>query len=166
MMMSCFLIWSCRAPRKYEVMLMDISTGEIGHVETPALATTFARLPETLPIEEQEGMSEDSIIGAMLDGARVGDATVAGMNPRHYIVSELAARPTDNVGNPWNAGFITASGNLLAVFRFNVTAERRAARLTTPHCRRSVRAAAARPRYRSRRWPSRASRTNQSRRCP
>jgi Mn-containing catalase len=29
----------------------------------------------------------------------------------------------DSAGNLWNAGFMTASGNLLADFRFNVTAE-------------------------------------------
>jgi Mn-containing catalase len=28
----------------------------------------------------------------------------------------------DSIGNPWNAGYTIASGNLLADFRFNVTA--------------------------------------------
>ena len=31
--------------------------------------------------------------------------------------------PVDSAGNLWNAGFVTATGNLLADFRFNVTAE-------------------------------------------
>jgi Mn-containing catalase len=39
------------------------------------------------------------------------------------VVSGLGARPADSAGNLWNAGFMTASGNLLADFRFNLTAE-------------------------------------------
>ena len=121
MMTYFFQGWSCRAPMKYKDMLMDVGTEEIGHVEM--LATMIARLLETSPIEDQQDMAKNSVIGAVLGGARVEDAIVAGMNPQHYIVSGLAARPTDSAGNPWNAGFMTASGNLLADFRFNVTAE-------------------------------------------
>ena len=121
MMTYLFQGWSCRGPMKYKDMLMDVGTEEIGHVEM--LATMVARLLETSPIEDQEDMAKNSIMGAVLGGARVEDAIVAGMNPQHFIVSGLAARPTDSVGNPWNAGFMTASGNLLADFRFNVAAE-------------------------------------------
>jgi Mn-containing catalase len=45
------------------------------------------------------------------------------MNPQHAIVSGSGATPTDSVGYPWNARYTIASGNLLADFRFNVTAE-------------------------------------------
>jgi Mn-containing catalase len=121
MMTYLFQGWSCRGPAKYKDMIMDIGAEEIGHVEM--LATMIARLLETSPIEDQEDMAKNSVVGAVMGGARVEDAIVAGMNPQHYIVSGLGARPVDSSGNLWNAGFMTASGNLLADFRFNVTAE-------------------------------------------
>jgi Mn-containing catalase len=121
MMTYLFQGWSCRGPAKYKDMILDIGTEEIGHVEM--LATMIARLLETSPIEDQEDMAKNSIVGAVMGGARVEDAIVAGMNPQHYIVAGLGPRPVDSSGNLWNAGFMTASGNLLADFRFNVTAE-------------------------------------------
>jgi Mn-containing catalase len=121
MMTYLFQGWSCRGPAKYKDMIMDVGTEEIGHVEM--LAVMIARLLETSPIETQEDMAKNSIVGAVLSGARVEDAIVAGMNPQHYIVSGNGPRPVDSSGNLWNAGFMTASGNLLADFRFNVTAE-------------------------------------------
>jgi Mn-containing catalase len=121
MMTYLFQGWNCRGPQKYKDMIMDIGTEEIGHVEM--LATMIARLLETSPVEDQEDMAKNSVIGAIMGGARVEDAIVAGMNPQHYLVAGLGARPADSVGNLWNAGFMTASGNLLADFRFNVTAE-------------------------------------------
>jgi Mn-containing catalase len=113
--------WSCRGPQKYKDMIMDIGTEEIGHVEM--LATMIARLLETSPVEAQEDMAKNSLVGAILGGARVEDAVMAGLNPQHIIVAGSGARPTDSAGNLWNAGFVGASGNLLADFRFNVTAE-------------------------------------------
>jgi Mn-containing catalase len=121
MMTYLFQGWNCRGPQKYKDMIMDIGTEEIGHVEM--LATMIARLLESSPVEDQQDMAKHSIIGAVMGGARVEDAIVAGMNPQHYIVAGLGARPTDSAGNLWNAGFMIASGNLLADFRFNVTAE-------------------------------------------
>lgn len=121
MMTYLFQGWNCRGPQKYKDMIMDIGTEEIGHVEM--LATMIARLLETSPVEQQQDMAKNSVIGAVMGGARVEDAIVAGMNPQHLIVSGLGSRPTDSIGNPWNAGFTIASGNLLADFRFNVTAE-------------------------------------------
>jgi Mn-containing catalase len=113
--------WSCRGPQKYRDMILDIATEEIGHIEM--LATMIARLLETSPVEAQEDMAKNSLVGAMMGGARIEDAIVAGMNPQHLIVAGLGPRPADSVGNPWNAGYIVASGNLLADFRYNVTAE-------------------------------------------
>jgi Mn-containing catalase len=121
MMTYLFQGWSCRGPAKYKDMIMDVGTEEVGHVEM--LAVMIARLLETSPIEDQEAMSKNSVVGAVMSGARVEDAIVAGMNPQHYIVSGNGPRPVDSAGNLWNAGFMTASGNLLADFRFNVTAE-------------------------------------------
>jgi Mn-containing catalase len=121
MMTYLFQGWSCRGPQKYRDMLLDIGTEEIAHVEM--LATMIARLLESSPVEAQEDAAKDSVVGAIMGGARVEDAILAGMNPQHMIVSGSGPRPADSVGNLWNAGFMTASGNLLADFRFNLTAE-------------------------------------------
>jgi Mn-containing catalase len=121
MMTYLFQGWSCRGPQKYKDMILDIGTEEIGHVEM--LATMIARLLESSPVEAQEDAAQNSIIGAVLGGANVSDAILAGINPQHAIVSGSGPRPVDSAGNLWNAGFMTASGNLLADFRFNLTAE-------------------------------------------
>ena len=122
MMTYLFQGWNCRAPAKYRDMILDIGTEEIGHVEM--LATMIARLLEKSPVEAQEDAARDSIIGAVMGGGpKVEDLILAGMNPQHVIVSGLGATPTDSVGYPWTARYTIASGNLLADFRFNVTAE-------------------------------------------
>jgi Mn-containing catalase len=121
MMTYLFQGWNCRAPQKYRDIILDIGTEEIGHVEM--LATMIAQLLQSSPVEAQEDAARDSVIGAVMGGARVEDAIVAGLNPQHLIVTGLGAAPTDSVGYPWNARYTIASGNLLADFRFNVTAE-------------------------------------------
>ena len=121
MMTYLFQGWNCRAPAKYKDMILDIGTEEIGHVEM--LATMVARLLESSPVEAQENAAKDSIVGAVFGGTRVEDVILAGMNPQHAIVTGGGAAPTDSVGYPWNARYTIASGNLLADFRFNVTAE-------------------------------------------
>ena len=121
MMTYLFQGWSCRGPQKYRDMMLDIATEEIGHVEM--LATMIARLLESSPVEAQEEMAKNSLVGATMGGARIEDAIVAGMNPQHLIVAGSGPRMADSIGNPWNAGYTIASGNLLADFRFNVTAE-------------------------------------------
>jgi Mn-containing catalase len=113
--------WSCRGPQKYRDMILDIATEEIGHVEM--LATMIARLLESSPVEAQEEMAKNSLVGAVMGGARVEDAIIAGLNPQHMIVAGSGARPSDSMGNPWTSAYTIASGNLLADFRFNVTAE-------------------------------------------
>ena len=87
------------------------------------LATMIARLLETSPVEAQEEMAKNTLVGAVMGGARIEDAIVAGMNPQHVIVSGSSARPSDSNGVPWTSAYTIASGNLLADFRFNVTAE-------------------------------------------
>ncbi|MBV9078305.1 MAG: manganese catalase family protein [Methylobacteriaceae bacterium] len=121
MMTYLFQGWNCRGPEKYRDMILDIGTEEIAHVEM--LATMIARLLETSPVETQEAAAKNSAIGAIMGGARIEDALLAGMNPQHMIVSGLGAMPADSVGYPWVAKYTIASGNLLADFRFNVTAE-------------------------------------------
>ncbi|MCJ8518864.1 Mn-containing catalase [Pseudorhizobium tarimense] len=121
MMTYLFQGWNCRAPAKYRDMILDIGTEEIAHVEM--LATMIARLLETSPVEAREDAAKDSVVGAVMGGARVEDVIVGGMNPQHAIVAGMGATPTDSVGYPWTSRYTVSSGNLLADFRFNVTAE-------------------------------------------
>jgi Mn-containing catalase len=121
MMTYLFQGWNCRAPAKYRDMILDIGTEEIAHVEM--LATMIARLLESSPVEAREEAAKNSVVGAVMGGARVEDVIVAGMDPQHAIVSGGGATPNDSVGFPWTARYTIASGNLLADFRFNVTAE-------------------------------------------
>ncbi|WIJ24935.1 manganese catalase family protein [Devosia sp. RR2S18] len=121
MMTYLFQGWNCRAPAKYRDMILDIGTEEIAHVEM--LATMIARLLESSPVEAREDAAKNSVVGAVMGGARVEDVIVAGMNPQHAIVTGGGATPTDSVGFPWTSRYTVASGNLLADFRFNVTAE-------------------------------------------
>ncbi|PJY99201.1 manganese catalase [Bacillus vallismortis] len=111
MMQYLFQGWNCRADQKYRDMLLDIGTEEIAHVEM--LATMIAQLLDKAPIEEQEQMAKDPVIGAVMGG----------MNPQHAIVGGLGAKPDDSVGYPWTARYTIASGNLLADFRANLNAE-------------------------------------------
>jgi Mn-containing catalase len=111
MMTYLFQGWNCRGPAKYRDMLLDIGTEEMAHVEM--LATMIARLLDSAPAAMQEDAARNPVLGAVMGG----------MNPQHLIVSGLGAMPSDSVGYPWNAKYTVASGNLLADFRFNVTAE-------------------------------------------
>ena len=116
--------YNCRGPAKYRDMIMDIATEETGHVEM--IATMIARLLETSPVETEEAVEGDSsgILGSVLGGGDTQDMIVkAAMNPQHYLVGGMGAQPRDSNGNPWSAAYIVSSGNLLADFRFNVTAE-------------------------------------------
>lgn len=104
--------WNCRMPGKYKDMLMDIGTEEIGHVEM--LCAMQARLLEGAPAE---------VTVQAMNGNPGLAAIIGGQNPQQAIVAGGAAMPTSSVGVPWNAGYIIASGNLLADFYANVTAE-------------------------------------------
>jgi len=123
MMQYLFQGWNCRGPAKYRDMLLDIATEEIGHVEM--LATMVAHLLEGADAETTEAASKaNSVVGAVLGGTSPKDLLMsAAMNPQHLIVSGQGAMPSDSVGNRWTASYIVASGNLLADFRMNVTAE-------------------------------------------
>jgi len=96
---------------KYRDMLLDIGTEEIAHVEM--LATMIARLLEGAPVAVQDEAVRDPAVMAVMGG----------MNPQHIIVSGLGPQVADSVGVPWNGRYVTASGNLLADFRYNLTAE-------------------------------------------
>src|SRR3954462_8182489 len=122
-MMYLFQGWNCRGPAKYRDMILDIGTEEIGHVEM--LATMVARLLEGADSDTTESAAKKSgVVAAVLGGTSPKDMmAAAAMNPQHLIVSGQGAMPADSVGNRWTAAYIVASGNLLADFRFNVTAE-------------------------------------------
>lgn len=111
MMSDLFQGWNCRGPAKYRDMILDIATEEMSHVEM--LATMIARLLEKGPVDAQEEAAKDPMVAAVLGG----------MNPQHVNVNGLGAAPNDSVGYPWTARYAIASGNLLADFRYNVTAE-------------------------------------------
>src|SRR4051794_733698 len=115
--------WNCRGPAKYRDMLLDIATEEIGHVEM--LATMVARLLEGADADTTESAAKsNSAVGAVLGGTSPKDMMMAAaMNPQTLIVSGQGAMPADSMGNRWTAAYICASGNLLADFRLNVTAE-------------------------------------------
>lgn len=110
-MQYLFQGWNTRGNEKYKDLLMDTATEEVGHIEM--LATMVARLLEGAPVYEQEKASADPVIGAVMGG----------MNPHHAIVSGLGAVPENAAGVSWSAGYLIASGNLLADFRANVNAE-------------------------------------------
>jgi hypothetical protein len=52
----------------------------------------------------------------------VEDALVSGMNQQHYIASDHGPRSVDSTGNPWNADFMTARGNLAECVRLRSAA--------------------------------------------
>jgi Mn-containing catalase len=122
MMMYLFQGWNCRGPAKYRDMLLDIGTEEIAHVEM--LCTMIAHLLNGAPVSEQEEAARNPLIGAVMGGTDPETAIArAAMSPQHLIVSGMGALPADSAGFPWTSRYMIASGNLLADFRMNVTAE-------------------------------------------
>ncbi len=103
--------WNCRGPAKYRDMILDIGTEEIGHVEM--LATMVNKLLDGAPVGPKDRVVQDPVTAAILGG----------MDPQHLIVGGLGAMPADSNGNRWTAGYIVASGNLLADFTANANAE-------------------------------------------
>jgi Mn-containing catalase len=112
MMQYLFQGFNSRGDKKYRDLLLDMGTEEMAHVEL--LATLIARLLDGAPASvQEEGYKRDPVVAAVMGG----------MNPQHAIVSGLGAMPVDSVGNRWTADYIGGSGNLLADFRANLTAE-------------------------------------------
>ncbi|MFN3866004.1 MAG: manganese catalase family protein [Demequina sp.] len=111
-MQYSFQAWNAHMPGKYRDLLFGIAAEEFGHVEM--LAVMIAQLLEKQPLGiTDEDVQSDPTIAAIVGGTDVQAAIVAG----------AGARPVDSNGNPWNAGFVTASGNLLADFTANANAE-------------------------------------------
>lgn len=107
-----FQSWNTHLPGKYRDLLYGIAAEEMGHVEM--LAIMIAQLLEKAPL----GITDDAVQSDPTIAAVVG-----GMDVQHAIVAGAGARPVDSNGNPWTAGYVTASGNLLADFTSNANAE-------------------------------------------
>ncbi len=121
MMSYLFQGWNSRGPEKYRDMLLDIGTEEIAHVEM--LSVMISRLLDKAPVKEQEDAAKIPVIGAALGGGNPSDVIFASMNPQHEIVNGQGADAKDSMGVPWSGAFATASGNLMADFRWNLMAE-------------------------------------------
>jgi Mn-containing catalase len=107
-----FQSWNAHIPGKYRDLLFGIGAEEIGHVEM--LATMIAQLLEKAPL----GITEDAVQSDPTVAAIIG-----GTDVQHAIVAGAGARPVDSNGNPWTAGYVTASGNMMADFHANANAE-------------------------------------------
>lgn len=113
--------WSCKGPRKYRDMLLDIGTEEIAHVEM--LCSMIGMLLEGAPVQAHEEAAETPVVGPLMASGDPSNLLQAAMNPQHLIVTGGGALPANSMGVPWQGGFIIASGNLLADFRANLNAE-------------------------------------------
>lgn len=107
-----FQSWNAHLPGKYRDLLFGIGAEEFGHVEM--LATMIAQLLKDAPL----GITDDAVQSDPTVAAVVG-----GIDVQHAIVAGAGARPVDSNGNPWTAGYVTASGNLMADFHANANAE-------------------------------------------
>ncbi|MFI6264828.1 manganese catalase family protein [Micromonospora sp. NPDC051006] len=103
--------WSCRLPGRYRDLLLGVGTEELGHVEM--IATMITRLLENAPLMLEQAAEDNPMV----------TAGYAGANPAHLVHGGGAALPVDSAGVPWTGAYVTASGNLLADFQLNVTAE-------------------------------------------
>ena len=111
-MQYLFQGWNAKLPGKYKDMLLAIGTEELGHVEM--ITTMIARLLEKAPLSAQEAAADKNPVLAAL---------YAGYSPQEFIVNGAGASPQDSMGNPWSGAYVTSSGNLLADFHLNATAE-------------------------------------------
>ena len=101
--------WSCRLPGKYRDLLLDVGTEELAHVEM--ICTMIARLLQDAPMSARDAVTDHE------------SAAFGALNPAHLIHAGGGPLPMDSNGVPWNGSYVTASGNLLADFHLNVTAE-------------------------------------------
>jgi Mn-containing catalase len=102
--------WNCRLPGKYKDLLLAIGTEELAHVEI--LVTLIDRLLDHQPLKPDAA-----------DRTKEAAAGFGGTNPQHAIVNGGGAYFRDSMGLPWSGGYVTASGNLMADFHYNATAE-------------------------------------------
>jgi Mn-containing catalase len=104
--------WSCRLPGKYRDLLLDVGTEEMAHVEM--ICTMIVRLLQDAPVSARDAAAEHDALPA---------AALGGLNPAHLINAGGGPLLVDGNGVPWSGTYVTSSGNLLADFYLNVTAE-------------------------------------------
>jgi Mn-containing catalase len=102
--------WNCRLPGKYKDLLLAIGTEELAHVEM--IVTMIDRLLDHIPLKPDAA-----------DRTKEAAAGYGQHNPQHAIVNGAGASYMDSMGNPWTGAYVTASGNLMADFSYNATAE-------------------------------------------
>ncbi|MCV2490539.1 manganese catalase family protein [Geodermatophilus sp. YIM 151500] len=102
--------WNCRLPGKYKDMLLAIGTEELAHVEM--IVTMIDRLLDHQPLKPDAS-----------DRSKEAAAGFGQVNPQHAIANGGGAYYKDSMGVPWSGGYVTASGNLMADFHYNATAE-------------------------------------------
>ena len=102
--------WNCRLPGKYKDMLLAIGTEELAHVEM--IVTLIDRLLDHAPLKPDAA-----------DRSKEAAAGYGQHNPQHLIANGAGASYMDSMGNPWTGAYVTASGNLMADFHYNATAE-------------------------------------------
>jgi Mn-containing catalase len=102
--------WNCRLPGKYKDMLLAIGTEELAHVEM--IITMIDRLLDHAPLKPDSA-----------DRTKEAAAGYGQHNPQHLIANGQGASYIDAMGNPWTGAYVTASGNLMADFMYNATAE-------------------------------------------
>jgi Mn-containing catalase len=102
--------WNCRLPGKYKDLLLAIGTEELAHVEM--IVTMIDRLLDHIPLKPDSA-----------DRSKEAAAGYGQHNPQHAIVNGAGASYMDSMGNPWTGAYVTASGNLMADFSYNATAE-------------------------------------------
>lgn len=113
MMSYMFQGWNTAGNEKYKDLLLDTATEEIGHIEM--LVSMVNQLLNDAPLNIQENIYDTS--------DPVTAAVLGGMDPQHAIVNGLGANLNNSNGVPWNAGYMSSSGNLLADMRYNVVRE-------------------------------------------
>jgi Mn-containing catalase len=102
--------WNCRLPGKYKDMLLAIGTEELAHVEM--LVTLIDRLLDVSPLTVDGGNNSKTLA-----------AEYGAQNTQHQINNGGGAYYHDSMGVPWSGAYVTASGNLMADFHYNATAE-------------------------------------------
>jgi Mn-containing catalase len=102
--------WNARLPGKYKDLLLAIGTEELAHVEM--IVTMIDRLLDHMPLKPDSA-----------DRTKEAAAGYGQHNPQHAIQNGAGASYMDSMGNPWTGAYVTASGNLMADFFYNATAE-------------------------------------------
>jgi Mn-containing catalase len=102
--------WNCRLPGKYKDLLLAVGTEELAHVEM--FVTCIDRLLDHVPLKPDAA-----------DRSKEAAAGYGQVMPHHTIRNGGGASYEDSHGNPWMGMFVTASGNLMADFHYNATAE-------------------------------------------